>query len=168
MSVIDPIKTGGYFLVLVLTAIIALFIWVQFQATMTDTLDGDPFYTQITDIMNELRTSYFYMDYLIPILIGGLMIISFVFAYRAGASIVLAVMSFVVWGIGILISSVYTNVYLTYTATFPSIITDVPMMDFIMTNFKWFMLFWLAIITLLTFRKTTGEESSNLRQQYYG
>jgi len=167
-SIVDPLLTSGYFLVLAITILTVLFIWVQFQDQMAVTITGSTIETELNKVMSELRTSYFYMDYLVPILVGGLMLLSFILAFQAGASGIYAFWSLIVWALGILLASVYTNVYISYIATYPAIGVEVPVLNFIMLNLKYIVLFWLFVITAVMFRKKNSEvryDDSTLRRE---
>lgn len=166
-SVVDPIYSSAYLLVLVFTIIIALYIWFQFQSTFALTIAGEDIEPFLTNIMNDLRSIYVSMDYVIPILVGGMMLVSFILAYKSGANIIMIAFSLIIWGIGMLLAAVFTNVYLSFTESFPTVYTEVPIMHLLMTNLKWVMLFWFAIITVLTFRKNNAEDDADISQRRY-
>lgn len=174
-SIIDPILTGAYILAIGVTILISLYIWVNFQSTMVTTVAGQPIESFIVEIMDDLRTTFFYLDYLMPLLVGGLLIVSVILAYKTGASGVSAAWALIVWAVAMLFSVVFSNVYETTGLEFPTIYVQLPILNFIMLNLEWITLFWLAIITVVMFRKTTAEDISRtnvstaalLRQEGY-
>ena len=80
-SLADPIFSGAYILKVAITILICLFIWVSFQTLMAQTISGSSSEGILTSVMNTLTASYYYMDYMFPFLIGGLLLISTIFAY---------------------------------------------------------------------------------------
>lgn len=157
-SIIDPILTGAYILAIGMTILISLYIWVNFQEVMTISIAGQPIETFLVDIMNDLRTTFFYLDYLMPMLVGGLMIVSIILAYQTGASGISAAWALLVWSVAMLFSVLFSNVYESTGLEFPIVYAQLPILNFIMLNLEWITLFWLGIITLVMFRKTTAEE----------
>jgi hypothetical protein len=118
--------------------------------------------------MATLTSAYYSMDYMFPFIVGGLLLVSTVFAYKTGSNILLAVVSFIIWIIAVIISVLFVNVYLTVSNEFPTIYAAFPIMDIIMSNLHLFTLGWLAIITLVMFRKNNKEDTSNMDARYYG
>lgn len=159
-SLMDPILLGAYILTLGITIFIALLFWAQFQSVMSISVIDADYGTELINIMNDLRGIYAYMDFMIPMLVGGLMILSFILAYRTGASAILAPWAIIVWGVAMLLSAVYTNIYIMFSSSFPVIYTQVPILNFVLENMKWITLFWLFIITIVMFRKNTREATA--------
>jgi len=135
---------------------------------MTDQIAGTTSETVLTSVMATLTSAYFSMDYLFPFIVGGLLIISTVFAYKTGSNILLGAISFVLWIVTVILSAVFVNVYLTITEEFPTIYAAFPIMDIIMSNLHFFSLGWLAIITLVMFRKNNKEDTSSMDERFYG
>ena len=161
----DAIFGGAYMLTIAITIIICIFIWVAFQSEMTNSISGRPGESVITSVMSTLTSAYYSMDYLFPFLIGGLLLISTIFAYRTGSNILLGAISFLFWIIAMVLSVVFVNVYLTVTDQFPTIYAAFPVMDIIMSNLHYFTLGWIAIITLVMFRKNNKED---IQSSFYG
>lgn len=168
-SILDPIFGSAYILKIVITIIIASIVWVGFSDVMTGVISGTPSESVLTPVITALTSAYLSFDYVFPFLVGGLMIISFIFAYKSGANYVLGTISIIVWGLAVLFSIVFTNVYISITNSTPSIITDYEVMDTIMMNLKWVALGWIIIISAVLFRKNNQEdEASELSRRAYG
>lgn len=170
-SLQDVIFGGAYLLKVAVTIVIMMFIWISFQALMAETIEGKPSESVITSVMATLTSAYYSMDYLFPFLVGGLLLISTIFAYRTGANILLGAISFIIWIIAVILAALFVNVYLAVTDQFPLIYAAFPVMDIIMSNLHFFSLGWLAIITLVMFRKNNKEDSSGQSQMnasFYG
>jgi len=169
MSLLDPIFSTAYILKIVVTILICLFVWVSFQTLMTETLAGSSSFTLLNEVMNNLEAAYFSIDYVFPFLVGGLMLISLIFAYKTGANIIWGILSIIVWAIALLMASVFVNVYLAVSDAFPTIYAAMPIMDMIMSNLHWFVLCWVALICLVMFTKTNVEdEASEMQRRFYG
>lgn len=168
-SIQDVIFGGSYLLKVSITIVICVFIWIAFQSLMTRAVSGHSSESIITSVMATLTSAYFSMDYLFPFIVGGLLLISTIFAYKTGSNILLGIISFIFWIIAIVLAALFVNVYIAVSAEFPTIYTSFPIMDIIMTNLHFFTLGWLAIITLVMFRKNNKEDvSAPLQQSFYG
>lgn len=170
-SVTDVIFGGAYFLKVSITIIIAVFIWLSFQTLMQTTVAGASSESTINSVMTTLSNAYYSMDYLFPLIVGGLLLVSTLFAYKTGANIIYGILSFIIWIIAMILSVLFVNVYITVTEEFPTIYTAFPIMDIIMINLHFVTLGWLAIITLVMFRKNNEEDemsSENINGRFYG
>jgi len=163
----DVIFGGAEFLKIAITIIICIFVWVSFTALMSDTIQGSPDESIIDSVMDGLTAAYYSMDYLFPLVVLGFLIVSTIFAFKTGSNIVLGVISFLMWVIAVILSSLFVNVYLTVTDQFPTIYAAFPIMDIIMSNLHFFTLGWIAIITLVMFRKNNQEDSTGV-EKFYG
>ena len=168
-SIPDVIFGGAYLLKVSVTIILCIFIWISFQNLMANTVAGTSSETVIDSVMDTLTAAYYSMDYLFPFVVGGLLIISTVFAFKTGSNILLGAISFLFWIIAVILSALFVNVYLAVSAEFPTIYAAFPIMDIIMSNLHFFTLGWLAIITLVMFRKNNKEDTSApLQSSFYG
>lgn len=170
-SVTDVIFGGAYFLKIAITIIIAVFVWLSFQSIMQTTIAGSSSESVVNSVMTTLSDAYYSMDYLFPLIVGGLLLVSTLFAYKTGANIIYGILSFVIWIIAIILSVLFVNVYITVTEEFPTIYAAFPVMDIIMTNLHFVTLGWLAIITMVMFRKNNAEDemsSGNIQGRFYG
>jgi hypothetical protein len=97
------------------------------------------------------------------------MIVSIVFAFKTGTNIVWGILSIIMWAVALLISSVFVNVYIQFADQFPTIYTSLPILDIIMSNLHWVVLCWVAIISLVMFRKNNVEDDmSEIQRSVYG
>lgn len=165
-SLVDVIFGGSYLLKVSVTIIISVFVWLSFQTLMAQTISGTPNESLITSVMDTLTSAYFSMDYLFPLVIGGLLLISTVFAYKTGANILLGAISFFFWIVSIILSALFVNVYLAVSDQFPAIYAQFSIMDILMSNLHYLTLGWLAIITLVMFRKNNKEDM--MESRFYG
>lgn len=170
-SLVDVIFGGAYFLKVAVTILIAIFIWISFQAIMETTVAGTSSETVITSVMTTLRNAYYSMDYLFPLIVGGLLLVSTLFAYKTGANIIYGVLSIVIWIIAVVLSVLFVNVYIAVSAEFPTIYAAFKIMDLIMSNLHFVTLGWLAIITIVMFRKDNKEDDASagsIQKRFYG
>jgi len=168
-SLVDPIFSGAYILKVAVTILICLFVWISFQTLMQETIDGKPSEDILTSTMQTLRSAYYGMDYLFPLIVGGLLIVSTIFAFKTGSNIIWGMFAILLWAIALLMSALFVNVYLAVSDQFPTIYAEMPVMDIIMSNLHWFTLFWLGLLSAVMFRKNNVEdESSEISRRAYG
>lgn len=157
-SIPDAIYVPAFILFLACTIIICLYIWSTFQENFTIIAQKSTQNDTIIRVMNELTASYSYIDYMIPLLVGGLLIVSLIMAFKTGASIVYAFISVILWCLALLFSAVFTNVFEQFESSFTSIASKITILSFIMHNLKWIVLAWLVLISIIIFTRTKKEE----------
>lgn len=168
-SILDPILSSAYVVKIVVTIFIALVVWFGFSDVMSDVIVGTDSEAVLAPVITTLTNAYLSIDYMFPFIIGGLMIISIIFAYRTGANYVWGIISILFWAITVLLATVFTNVYIAVSNELPDIYAQMPIMDIIMINLRWVALVWIAMISLVMFRKNNQEdEGSNIQQRAYG
>jgi len=168
-SILDPIFSGAYILKIVITIFICLVIWFGFQTAMTAVITGTPAEAVLTPVLATLTSAYTSIDYMFPFMVGGLMIVSLILAFRTGANYVWGIFSILVWALAVLFATVFTNVYIAVSNEFPDIYAQLPIMDIIMLNLRWVSLAWIAVISGVMFRKDNKEdEASELQRRAYG
>jgi hypothetical protein len=171
-SLSDTIFGGAYLLKTAVVILLMVFIWITFQSIMADTVAGTSGESTIDSVMDVLTNAYYSMDYLFPLIVGGLLIISTLFAFKTGANIIYGIISFILWIIAMILSVVFVNVYIVVSSEFPTIYAAMPVMDFIMSNLHFFTLGWLAIVTIVMFRKNNREDNGSnetgLEARFYG
>jgi hypothetical protein len=168
-SLLDPIFSGAYILKIVLTIFICLVIWVGFSDIMSELITGTPSESVIEPVIESLSDAYFSIDYMFPFIVGGLMVISLIFAFKTGANYVWGIISILFWVIAVLFATVFTNVYLKISEQFPAIYVEMPIMDIIMLEQRWVALLWITVISAVMFRKDNNEdESSEIARRAYG
>jgi len=169
-SIVDPIMVGAYLLILALTIFIAIYVWYSFDTTIRPVVGDSPGNSTIVSTLDSLTTTYNSLDYMIPILVGGLMIISLVFAFKTGANIIYAFLSIFIWALSILFANVFTLVFEQFGSNFPSVSANFPILVFIMANMKWITLGWAFLISVVMFSRNKSEDKSLTTglEQYYG
>jgi hypothetical protein len=161
----DAIFVPAYILLLTITMFIGLYVWLQFQNGMTSTVANSPWIsaTHNATIINDMASitlSLQGMDYVVPLLVAGLLIVSLVFAFRTGASILYGFVSIILWGFALLMSAVYTNVFETFISSMPDIALQYPIATYLLLNVKWIVLGWLFVISVVMFTRTKREEQN--------
>ncbi len=168
-SLLDPILGASFILKITITIFIALVIWVGFSDVMTEVISGTHAESILDPVITTLSASYFSMDYMFPFLVGGLMIVSLVFAFKTGTGYVWGIISIIFWAITVLFATVFTNVYLMVSNEFPTLYVQMPIMDAIMLSLRWVALAWIAVISAVMFRKDNKEdEASEISRRVYG
>jgi len=157
-SMLDSILVPATILVTAITIFIMLFVWDGFSAAILPAVADSPSNATIVQTIADLRASYLGLDYVFPVLVGGLLIVSLVFAFKTGASVLFAFLSLILWAIALLMSAVYTNVYLEFKNQFVSLATELTTIDFIMMNMKWIVLAWAALISIVMFTRSSKED----------
>ncbi|MCK9430227.1 MAG: hypothetical protein M0R17_09510 [Candidatus Omnitrophica bacterium] len=168
-SLVDPIFSSAYILKIVIVILIALVIWTEFSNVMSTIISGTSSESVLTPVISMLTNAYLSMDYMFPILVGGLIIVSTIFAFKTGANIAWGILSIILWALAWLLATVFTNVYISITNEFPLIYVQFPIMDAIMMNMRWVVLAWIAVISAVMFRKNNQEdEYSEAQRRAYG
>ena len=168
-SLTDPIFSGAFILKIALTVIIAFIVWAGFEQVMTSVISGTPQESVLTPIISTLSSAYTSIDFMFPFLVGGLIIVSTIFAFKTGANILWGIFSIIIWALAWLLATVFTNVYIAVTNAYPTMITSYPVMDAIMMNMRWVVLAWIAVISAVMFRKNNAEdEASDIQRRAYG
>jgi hypothetical protein len=87
----------------------------------------------------------------------GLMIVSLIFAFKTGSSVIYAILSILMWAFALLLSSIFTNIFLEFSSNFPDATANFPIANYIMINIKWVVLFWLFLISVVMFTRSSKE-----------
>ena len=159
-AITDAVYTPIYLTLIVATIFIGLYVWSAFKTTMTDMVSTTPQNSTVVNAMNTIQTGMSSFDYMFPIMVVGLLIISLIFAYKTGAGVVYAIISLVLWGLAMLISWVLTTVFEQFATSFPTIAASSPIITYIMTNMKWLVLGWLFLISIVMFSRNSTEEKN--------
>lgn len=159
----DPIYVPVFLLVIAITIFLSFYVWTTFSTNITPILNGTNAVTvgnqnKTLEALTDIQTSFDSFDYAFPFLVGGLMIVSLVFAYKRGASVIYTVISIVAWALALLLSAVFTNIFGSFQTTFPSVAASLPIITYIMNNMKWIVIFWLALIALIMFTRDKKED----------
>lgn len=159
-AVTDPIYVGAFILITALTMVTCLYFWFTFQEQMTTTVTGMASESAVVNALVELRIAYESMDYMIPLMVGGLLIVSLILAFKTGASVVYAFVSVFLWAFAMLMSAVYSNIYEVFENSFPTVTSEVPILTYVMHNMKWLTLIWLALISIVMFTRNKQEDDA--------
>jgi hypothetical protein len=169
-SVMDPITVGSVILTCAITIFVMMYFWGAFDTAIRESVSGSVANESVTGTLDELTIIYSYLDYGIPLLVGGLMIVSLVLAFKTGAGIIYAFLSVIAWAFALLMSAVYTNVFEMFAVNFPAVAANYPILVFIMANMKWIVLAWVFLISLIMFTRNKKEDVQfdQGMQQLYG
>ena len=169
MSLTDSIYVPIYLLTIAITIFIAAFVWFSFQTNMSIMVAGGPYETLINDNMNQIRAGIDSFDYVFPIIIIGLLIVSLVFAFKTGASMVYAFVAIILWGLALLISAILSNIFQTFVVTMPTVSVEFPLITYVMLNIKWLVLAWLFLLSSVMFTRTAKEDRAiSASEMVYG
>jgi len=166
-SLKDAIYVPIYLLVIASTIFVAVYVWYSFQTSMTETVNNGvlsgvlsaPSNTTIINAMSDIRGSLQSMDYMFPFIVAGLLMISLIFAFKSGASVLYTFLSIIFWALALLISAILTNIFGQFQMSFPTIATDYPIIVYLMNNMKWIVLAWLALISIVMFTRNKEDDS---------
>ncbi len=162
-AITDAIFVPKFILITCITIFIALYVWFAFQGGMETVVENSPNNDTIIGVMDEIRASIIAIDYMIPVLVGGLLIVSLIFAFKTGASILYAFVSLFFWAFALLMAAVFTNIFEQFETTFPVVAAELPILVFVMSNMKWIVLIWLVLISIVMFTRNKSEDQQ-LRQ----
>ena len=163
MAITDTIYGSTKMLSVVITLFVAFFVWVSFSTLFTshlvpninNTINQNAVNSTIQNVTVGLTT----IDYIIPFILMGMLLVSLIFAYKTGASVVYAVLSVVIWILALIMSAVFTNVFLEVNNTFDYSSTF-QISYFLMNNMKYIVLGWLALITIVMFTRNKQENDA--------
>ena len=159
-SIADPIMVGAYILAVAMTLFIIVYVWYSFDTNIRDAVGMSPANSTIVSTLDSLTQTYNSLDYMIPVLVGGLMLVSLILAFKTGAGIIYAFLSLIAWAFALLMSAVYTNVFELFSDNFPIVATNYPILVFIMSNMKWIVLAWVFLLSLVMFTRTSSENKA--------
>jgi hypothetical protein len=166
-SITDAIYGPAKILSVVVVFFICFYIWNSFNNVFTtDIIPGlSPFgQEQLTAAISNIDIGIRGIEYVLPLLVGGLLMVSLIFAYKTGANVIYAILSLFVWILALLMSAIFANTFeqvntaFGYTNTFPIIF-------YLMSNIKWIVLGWLALITIVMFTRDKREQDAISAQE---
>lgn len=161
-SLADSIYIPFYLLMVSCTIFIVYYIWVEFVATFTPiaTTVNISATENLTSVMTSITGSLGYLDYMFPTLLFGLLITSLVFAFKTGASVIYAYVSIFMWGLALMMSAIYTNMFELFATSFASIGGTFTIMSYIMMHIKWVCLVWAFLISTVMFTRNKQEDQN--------
>jgi len=159
-SVTDAIFGPIKILVLVCTLIIGFFVWSSFSSTFSTavTIDDLANNASLNYAVSNINVGISTIDYMVPLIVFGLMLISLIMAFKAGSSIIYSIFSILMWAFALMLSAIFTNIFLQFSAYFPTAAANFPIAVYIMTNIKWVILFWLFLISIVMFTRNKSDE----------
>jgi len=169
-SLMDPITVGAVILVSAITIFVMMQFWGAFDTAIRGAVSDSPANESVTDTLTQLTTTYSYIDYMIPLLVGGLMLVSLILAFKTGAGIIYGFLSLIAWAFALLMSAVYTNVFELFENNFPIVAGNYPILVYVMSNMKWIVLAWVFLLSIVMFTRTKSEDKAFTggMEQFYG
>lgn len=164
-SLTDTIFIPVYILVVAITIFIAFNVWGGFKTNFIPIVNG----TNVANVGNQsvtlqaledIQVSFDSFDYAFPFLVGGLMFVSLILAFKRGASAIYAVFSIIIWALAMLMSAVFTNVFGQFETTFPATAASLPIIAYIMNNMKWVVFTWLFLISVVMFTRDKKDDQN--------
>jgi hypothetical protein len=157
-AVTDAIFLPIFITTIACTIFIAIYVWITFQTNFSLLVADTPHNATIVEAMNNISGGLQSFDYMFPFIVIGLLVISLIFAYKTGASVLYAFISIVLWGFAMLISALLTNIFGQFEVSFPDIAASFTTLTFIMNNMKFFVLVWLFLLGIVMFTRDKKEE----------
>lgn len=171
MSVSDIIFGPAKILAIVITFFVAVFVWSSFNTLVIDNFVpvlGSDSQTAMNSTLSNITTGINTIDYTIPIIVFGLLIVSLIFAFKSGANVVYSVLSIIMWVFALILSAIFTNTYLQVDSTL-NLGGTMVISDFIMTNLKWIVLGWAALVSIVMFSRNKQEtEAISASERAFG
>lgn len=159
-AITDAIYGPAKLLLISVTMIIGVFIWMSFMTNFSPIAAGlpTPGNTSMQIAITNIQTGLYSFDYIFPFIVFGLLLVSLIFAFKTGASIIYAFLSIILWVLSLLISAIFTNIFGEFEKTFPAAAAVLPILTYIMNNMKWLVLIWLFLISVVMFTRNKMED----------
>ena len=166
MSLQDSIKVPAFILTIAMTIFIAAYIWISFTTTFNDVTTEGLASGQISAAQNasiaeaigNFDTGIGSMDYGFPIIVVGLLIVSLIFAFKSGAGVIYAILSVIMWALAIFFSMIYKYTFETFSANFPTIAADYPIIVWFMDYINIIVVVWVFLISVVMFTRTKNDD----------
>ena len=159
-SLADVVYGPAKFLAIVITFFICFYIWHSFTTTFDETLYptlSDAGKLAMNETVSNISIGMTTIDYMMPLIIFGLLIVSLIFAFKTGANVIYAILSLILWVLALIMSAIFTNTYLQVDDAL-NLGTTLVISDFLMTNLKWIVLGWLVLISIVMFSRNKQEQ----------
>jgi hypothetical protein len=169
-SLADPIFAPIFLIIIAATMFICYFIWSQFAATFPGVMSANanvnnPGNATVTQAINDITGIYNTFDYSIPFIVGVMLILSLVFAFKRGAPVIYIGLAIVFWIVAFIMSSVYSNIFYQFSSAFPTVAVHFPILSYIMNNIQFLVLGWLFLISVVMFTRSKKEDKSISAQE---
>jgi len=116
----------------------------------------------LTSTMTDITISLSYLDYMFPVLVLGLLMVSLIFAFKSGASVVYSYLSIIMWVLAIIVSAILSNIFEMFATQFVSIGGTFLVMAFVMDNIVMISLGWAVLISIVMFTRNQQESQQNV------
>ena len=163
-SLSDTIYGPIYVLVIGITMFIAVYLWQQtsfsfLNMPITGT-NGVSVNQSVTQMITNINPAFQSFDWVIPFVVGGLLIASTVMAFRRGASVLYIGLALIFWVLALLLSSVFSDIFTQFSSSsiFSTTILSFPILSWVMANMQWIVLGWLFVISVVMFSRNKREE----------
>lgn len=166
MSLQDSIRIPGFILLLAMTCFIGLYVWLAVSSQLSITIGRDTIISSannatIQTAIGQITTGIQAFDYVFPIMVIGLMMLSLIFAYKSGAGVIYSILSVVFWAVALMFSVIYSNIFEQFITSFPTIASQYTIMVWILANMKWIVLGWVFLISIVMFTQNKNDSGGN-------
>lgn len=159
----DAIYGPMFILIIGMVMVIAYFIW----SNISSLIGGLPapngsnvtyFNQTMSGAITNINTAFSTFDYMIPFIVGGLLMVSLILAFKRGASVAYIGLSLVFWVLAMIMASVFSNIFASFAAQFTTTLVDFPILSWIMDNINYVVLAWLFLISTVMFIRNKRED----------
>ena len=159
-SVADAVFVPVAILSVAMTMFLAYYIWITFVQNFTPLATNVNISSteNLTRVMSDITVSLGYLDYMFPFMVMGLLLVSLIFAYKTGASVIYSYVSIFMWVLAIIMSVVYSTIFEAFALEFASIGGNFVIVSYVMTNIKWLCLAWAFLISVVMFTRNKQED----------
>lgn len=169
-SMMDVIFTPMWILIIACTIFICFYIWGTFStnfAPLVNATSSNQTSTAVNNALSDIQISFQSFDYMFPFVVGGLLLVSLIFAFKTGSSVIYAFMSLIFWAFALMFSTIFTNIFGNFALTFPTVASSLPIISYIMDNMKWIVLFWCFLISTIMFTRSKNEDKQLEAQEAF-
>jgi hypothetical protein len=174
-SAADTIYVPLFILIIACTIFIAGYVWVSFSGSFGDMIASQAAHGYVSNVTNatiqtaltDIQVSMASFDYVFPLLVGGLLLVSLIFAFKTGASVVYAIVSLFMWALALMFSLIFTNIFGTFQVTFPTMAAQYPIVSYTMNNMKWIVLGWVFLLSVVMFTRNKNEDRQIQQMEAY-
>lgn len=161
-SLADTVYGPIYILVIGITMVVAFYLWTAASNSFLAMPNTAAVNSSINTTITGLNPAFSTFDYVIPFIVGGLLIASTVLAFKRGASVLYIGLALIFWVLALMLSAVFADVFTQFTtnALFTSTMSSFPILTWVMTNIKWVVLGWLFVLSVVMFSRNKREEQS--------
>jgi len=159
-SLMDSILVPFYIMVIGMTIFIAYYTWSEFTTSFTPIAITSAANETLIRVMDDVTTSLSYLDYMFPMLVAGLLIVSLIFAFKTGAGYYYAFLSVIMWILALLMSPIISNTFSQFITEFPTESTVFSTIVYILSKSSWLCFVWAVLISAVMFTRTKKDEQN--------